>query len=143
MFIIVPYETEATQLLDRDPRRMQSNDGHSVPPRWRLSPAHTALLDDALKGAQNHLVVTQRMRSVIKEICSTREKLAHEHEDSLIAFKLAIVDSANNARIRPSPERNDLLAKLVTFYIEEYYSSAGAQPEGSRQKGAQGFAFDS
>lgn len=83
------------------------------------------------------------MRSAIREICTTREKLAHEHEDSLIAFKLAIVDSANNARIRPSPERNDLLAKLVTIYIEEYYGSVAAQPEGSRQKGAQGFAFDS
>ena len=83
------------------------------------------------------------MRSAIREICASREKLAHEHEDSLIAFKLAVVDSANNARIQPSPERNDLLAKLVTIYIEEYYSSAAAQPEGSRQKGAQGFAFDS
>lgn len=94
-------------------------------------------------GAQKQLVVTEQMRSAIKEICTAREKLAHEHEDSLIAFKLAIVDSANNARVRPSPERNDLLAKLVTIYIEEYYSSAAGSPESPWQKGAQGFAFDS
>jgi predicted RNase H-like nuclease len=122
---------------------MYSNDGDSVPSRWRLSPSHRELLDNALKGAQKQLVVTAQMRSAIKEICSTREKLAHEHEDSLIAFKLAVVDSANNAGIRPSPERNDLLAKLVTIYIEEYYSSAAASPDGSPQNGAQGFAFDS
>ena len=122
---------------------MQSNDGHSVPPRWRLSASHTALLDEALKGAQKQLVVTPKMRSAIKEICSAREKLAHEHEDSLIAVKLALADSANNAKIRPSPERNDLLAKLVTIYIEEYYSSVAAPSDGSRQQGAQGFAFDS
>jgi hypothetical protein len=122
---------------------MQSNDGYSVPPRWRLSPSHRALLDDALEAAQEQLVVTPQMRSAIKEICSAREKLAHEHEDSLIAFKLAIVDSANSAGIRPSPERNDLLARLVTIYIDEYYSSAAASPDGSRQQGAQGFAFDS
>jgi hypothetical protein len=108
-----------------------------------LSPRHRELLDDAMKSAHKQLVVTSQMRSAIREICTTREKFAHEHEDSLIAFKLAVVDSANNARIQPSPERNDLLAKLVTIYIEEYYSSAAAQPEDSRQKGARGFAFDS
>lgn len=122
---------------------MHSNDEGSVPPRWRLSPGHRELLDNALKGAHKQLLVTPQMRSAIREICTTREKLAHEHEDSLIAFKLAVVDSANNAGIRPSPERNDLLAKLVTIYIEEYYSSLAASLEGSRQNGAQRLAFDS
>jgi hypothetical protein len=108
-----------------------------------LSPNHRELLDNALKGAHKQLVVTSQMRSAIREICATRQKLAHEHEDSLIAFKLALVDSATDARILPSPERNDLLAKLVTIYIEEYYSSAVASPESSRQNGSQGFAFES
>jgi hypothetical protein len=108
-----------------------------------LSTDHRDLLDKALRNSRAKLVVTPEIREAIKEICASRERLAHEHEDSLIAFKLAIVDSANNASIRPSPERNDLLAKLVTIYIEEYYSSAAASPDGSRQKGAQGLAFDS
>jgi hypothetical protein len=122
---------------------MLSNNGDSVPPRWRLSAKHRDLLDKALRSAHTQLVVTPEIRDAIKEICTSRERLAHEHEDSLIAFKLAIVDAATAARIQPSPERNDLLAKLVTIYIEEYYSSAAASPDGSRQKGAQGFAFDS
>lgn len=66
----------------------------------------------------------------------------HEHEDSLIAFKLALVDAANSAKISPSPERNDLFAKLVTIYIEEFYNAAG-RADSSRKKGAQGFASNS
>jgi hypothetical protein len=104
-----------------------------------LSPSHRELLDDALKGARKQLVVTPQMRSAIKEICTSREKLAHEHEDSLIAFKLAVVDAATAAKILPGPERNDLLAKLVTTYIEEFYSSS----DGPTQNGAHGFAADS
>ena len=83
------------------------------------------------------------MRDAIKEICTSREKLAHEHEDSLIAFKLAIVDAATAAEIRPSPERNDLLAKLVTIYVEEFYSSSATSSEDSGRKGAQRFASES
>lgn len=121
---------------------MLSNNGDSVPPRWRLSADHRDLLDKALKSAQANLLVTPEIRDAIKEICTTREKLAYEHEDSLIAFKLAIVDSATAAEIQPGPERNDLLAKLVTIYIEEFYSSS-ASPDDSGRKGAQGFARDS
>jgi hypothetical protein len=121
---------------------MLSNNGDSVPPRWRLSPAHRGLLDQALKSANPTLAVTQEIREAIRQICTSRETLVHEHEDALIAFKLALVDSANAAQIRPSPERNDLFAKLVTIYIEEFYSGGGS-PERSRKKGARGFASDS
>jgi hypothetical protein len=136
-------QDSAADHLDRAQGEMHSNDGDSVPPRWRLSPSHRELLNDALKSATQQLVVTEEMRSAIKEICTSREKLAHEHEDPLIAFKLGIVDAANAAGVRPSPERNDLLAKLVTVYIEEFYSSANASTDDSRRKGAQGFAPDS
>jgi hypothetical protein len=122
---------------------MHSNDGDSVPPRWRLSPGHRELLNDALKNAQQQLVVTEQMRSAIKEVCTAREKLAHEHEDSLIAFKLGIVDAANSAGISPSPERNVLLAKLVTLYTEECYNSTNASTDDSSRKGAPDFASDS
>jgi hypothetical protein len=122
---------------------MLSNNGDSVPPRWRLSADHRDLLDKALRSAHAKLVVTPEIRDAIKEICTTREKLAHEHEDSLIAFKLAIVDSATAAEIQPGPERNELLAKLVTIYLEEFYSSSAASPDDSGRKGAQRFAPDS
>ena len=129
--------------MDRAQREMHSNDGDSVPPRWRLSPSHRELLNDALKSARQQLVVTKQMRSAIEEICTSREKLAHEHEDSLIAFKLGIVDAANAAGVRPSPERNDLLAKLVAVYTEQLYNSANASTDDSKRKGAPDFASDS
>jgi hypothetical protein len=108
-----------------------------------LSADHRDLLDKALRGARARLVVTPEMRDAIKEICTSREKLAHEHEDSLIAFKLAIVDAATAAEIRPGPERNDLLARLVTIYVEEFYSSSATSSEDSGRKGAQRFASES
>jgi hypothetical protein len=120
---------------------MQSNEGDSVPPRWRLSATNRELLNKALTSAHPQLGVTPEIRKAIQKICTSPETLMHEHEDSLIAFKLALVDAANSAKIRPSPERNDLFAKLVTIYIEEFYSTAGA-PDSSRKKGAQGFASD-
>jgi len=49
------------------------------------------------------------------------ERKHFEPEDFLIAFKLALVDAANDVGIRPSPERNDFLSRLVSVYIEEFY----------------------
>jgi hypothetical protein len=65
--------------------------------------------------------VTSEQRAVIREICRAPERGQYAPEDFLIAFKLAIVEAANAARIAPSPERNDLLAALVSVYIDEFY----------------------
>lgn len=66
-------------------------------------------------------VVTLEQRAVIRRLCSAPERLTFEPEDFLIAFKLAIVDAANAAKIPPGPERTDFLARLVSVYIEEFY----------------------
>jgi hypothetical protein len=47
--------------------------------------------------------------------------MAFEPEDLLVAFKLALVDAANDVGITPGPDRNDFLSRLVTAYIEEFY----------------------
>jgi hypothetical protein len=65
--------------------------------------------------------VTLEQRTVIRSICSAPERHRFEPEDFLIAFKLAVVDAANDVGIPPGPERNDFLAKLVSVYIEEFY----------------------
>jgi hypothetical protein len=65
--------------------------------------------------------VTSEQRTVIRAICSAPERHRFEPEDFLIAFKLAIVDAANDVGIPLGPERNDLLARLVSVYIEEFY----------------------
>jgi hypothetical protein len=67
--------------------------------------------------------VTPELRAAIRGICSAPERHRFEPEDFLIAFKLALVDAANEVGIQPGPDRNDFLAKLVTVYIKEFYGS--------------------
>jgi hypothetical protein len=67
--------------------------------------------------------VTLEQRAVLRQICSAPERMLFEPEDCLIAFKLALVDAANEVGIKPGPERNDFLSRLVTVYIEEFYRS--------------------
>lgn len=89
--------------------------------RWRLPHSHLESLCSVLEGSALESKVTAEQRAVIRRICSAPERLTFEPEDFLIAFKLAIVDAANAARIPPGPERNDFLARLVSVYIEEFY----------------------
>jgi len=79
------------------------------------------LLRTALGAHGSQSTVTSELRSVIRGICSAPERHGFEPEDFLIAFKLAIVEAANDVGIPPGPERNDFLSKLVSVYIEEFY----------------------
>lgn len=65
--------------------------------------------------------VTPEQRMALRQICSAPERTSFEPEDFLIAFKLALVDAANDVGIPPGPDRNDFLARLVSVYIEEFY----------------------
>jgi len=67
--------------------------------------------------------VTLEQRSVLRQICAAPERVAFEPEDFLIAFKLALVDAADEVAIKLGPERNDFLSRLVSAYIEEFYRS--------------------
>jgi hypothetical protein len=84
--------------------------------------------------------VTPEQRSVLRQICSAPERFTFEPEDLLIAFKLALVDVANDVGIKPGPDRNDFLSRLVTVYIEEFYRNPATgdgrdAPNGSRKTG--------
>lgn len=101
----------------------------SQPPRWKLPPAHQESLRKVLARSGAGAFVTLEQRTVIRGICSTPERHRFEPEDYLIAFKLAVVEAANDVGIPPGPERNDFLVKLVSAYIEEFYrlpNSSGA-----------------
>jgi hypothetical protein len=75
----------------------------------------------ALSAGSPAGVVTSEQRKAIRAICSGPERHGFEPEDFLIAFKLAVVDAANDVGIPPGPERNDFLSRLVSVYIEEFY----------------------
>jgi len=96
------------------------------------------LLRAVLGGASN-VVVSSQQRAAIRQICSAPERDRFAPDDFLIAFKLAIVDAANDARIPPGPDRNELLARLVTVYIEEFYGDPVADGNGSSRESGQNF----
>jgi hypothetical protein len=93
---------------------------NSPPQRWRLPPSHQDSLRRAL-GDGTASTVTPELRMVLRQICSAPERMSFEPEDFLIAFKLALVEAANDVGISPGPERSDFLSRLVSVYIEEFY----------------------
>lgn len=109
-------------------------------PRLRLPPSHQELLRIVLGGASEGVVVSPEQRAAIRQICSAPERHEFEPEEFLIAFKLAIVDAANDVGIPPSPARNEFLARLVTAYIEEYYRAPLADGNRIERLGGQSFS---
>jgi hypothetical protein len=65
--------------------------------------------------------VTSEQRAIINQICSAPEKLTFAPEDFVIAFKLALTNAANEVGIRPGADRTELLARLVSVCIEEFF----------------------
>jgi hypothetical protein len=108
----------------------------SKPQRWRLPPLHLELLKVVMSDGANGKSVTHEQRSALRQICSGPERMTFEPEDFLIAFKLALVDAANEVGIKPGPERNDFLARLVTVCIEEFYRSPVIGESGIGRDGA-------
>jgi hypothetical protein len=94
---------------------------NAQPSRWRLPQHHEELLQAALRLSGTGGTVTSEQRAIIRQICSAPEKLTFAPEDFVIAFKLALADAANNVGIRPGPERNDLLTRMVSVCIEEFF----------------------
>ena len=97
------------------------NGSNAQPSRWRLPQHHEELLRTALKLSGTARTVTSEQRAIINQICSAPEKLAFAPEDFVIAFKLALTNAANEVGIRPGSDRNELLARLVSVCIEEFF----------------------
>jgi hypothetical protein len=98
-----------------------SNGSNAQPSRWRLPQAHEDLLRTALRLRGSGSAVNSEQRAIIHQICAAPEKSTFAPEDFVIAFKLALTNAANEVGIRPGPDRNDLLARLVSVCIEEFF----------------------
>jgi hypothetical protein len=98
-----------------------ANGSNAQPSRWRLPQHHEELLRTALRLTGTGRAVTNEQRAIIHQICSGPEKIAFAPEDFVIAFKLALTEAANDVGIRPGSERNDLLTRMVSVCIEEFF----------------------
>src|ERR1700716_1251848 len=111
-----------------------SNGSNAQPSRWRLPQHHEELLRTALRLSGTTPGVTSEQRAIINQICSSPEKQTFAPEDFVIAIKLALTNAANEVGIRPGSDRNELLARLVSVCIEEFFRapSASEAPQSSR-----------
>jgi hypothetical protein len=98
-----------------------SSGSNAQPSRWRLPQHHEELLRTALRLSGTARAVTSEQRAIINQICSAPEKLTFAPEDFVIAFKLALTNAANEVGIRPGADRTELLARLVSVCIEEFF----------------------
>ena len=98
-----------------------SDGSNAQPSRWRLPQHHEELLRTALKLSGTARTVTSEQRAIITQICSAPETLTFAPEDFVIAVKLALTNAANEVGIRPGSDRNELLARLVSVCIEEFF----------------------
>lgn len=93
-------------------------------------------LKTALYDTADHRAVTPDMLLVIRQICSDAHGRGQGPERSLVEFKLSLTDAANEVEIPLGPDRNKLLAGLVSTFIEELYRP-------STQSSSKQRAFDS
>lgn len=97
----------------------QSSSEHT-PSRVTLNFVQQRLIRTALNGRSNHGLVTPEQRHMIRELCAQAGP-GHEPEQFLIAFKVALIEAANDAGIAFGSERNELLGRLVSVFIDEFY----------------------
>lgn len=78
------------------------------------------LLKHALTSRPKSKFVTPEQRLAIRKICDTAGAFSKKPEQFLIAFKASLQDAANDAALR-STERNALIDRFVSVFIEELY----------------------
>jgi hypothetical protein len=100
---------------------MSSNMADSSP---SLSDTHRHLLRNALRSGDG-AGLTSAQRQTVKEIRVALGDRAKKPEQLLVAFKGALNDVANEAKVPLGQERSALVDRFVTAFIEELYKPDG------------------
>lgn len=90
---------------------------------FRLTPIQREQLKSTLSDTRPRISVTARQRAVLIEICSASERFGHTPEQLLVAFKDALYEAADQANIPHGGDRDELMARLVSAFIEELFRS--------------------
>lgn len=90
-----------------------------------LTAAQLHLIRRALEDSEFKVSVTPGQRAAIREVCE-QAGADCEREKFLIAFKMALVEVANELDVSYGAERDALLARLISVFIDELYTLARA-----------------
>jgi len=97
---------------------------HSFPTasqRLSLTSAQRDLLRHALQSGWKKADGDFARRQAIRELCSVGRDSKQRPEQMVIAFKESLVEAADEARLPYGPERREVLARMVSVFIEELY----------------------
>jgi hypothetical protein len=100
---------------------MSTESLRSISDRPTLTRTQRHLLKNALESGSGDGSASRSQREAIRQLCATSRDAAQSPEQLLVTFKGALVDAANEASLPHGPQRNDLMSRLVSLFIEELY----------------------
>jgi hypothetical protein len=92
------------------------------------------LLKNAVSSENQGNSITPGQRVALREICSHRGDLRQRPEQLLVEFKACLHEAATQAGVPVGLDRNALIDRFVTAFIEELYradSGTGASGDGA------------
>jgi hypothetical protein len=93
--------------------------------RWTIPLTKRPLLREALQSDVDQSKARREQRRLVREICSLPEVRALPPEQFIVAFKSAVNDAAAELGIDEGREREQLLSRLVSISIEEFFHKDG------------------
>jgi hypothetical protein len=96
-----------------------------------LTDSQRRVLRDALRSGGDSEQITSSQRQAIREIRLALGEHATRPEQLLVAFKGALIEVANDARLPLGGERSAIFDRFVSAFIEELY-----KPQGKTRTGA-------
>jgi hypothetical protein len=85
---------------------------------------HREALKSALYDTREQPAVTPELVLAIRQLSFDARTRGQGPERSLVEFKLSLTEAANEIKFPLGPDRNKLLAGLVSTFIEELYRPA-------------------
>lgn len=93
--------------------------------RWKIPLTQLPVLKEALQSDVEQAKARRDQRKLVREICSLPEVRALPPEQFFVAFKQAVSDAANDLGVPDGPERDQLLSRLLSISIEEFFHTDG------------------
>ena len=84
------------------------------------------LFERALGTGEVPKTISSSQRQAIRDICKSMGDPANRPEQLLVAFKTLLSEAANEAKIPLGVERNTLVDRLVSVFIQELYIADAA-----------------
>lgn len=100
-----------------------STDNRTPPPRPALTQKQLELIRRAVSWNVAGAVAASDQRSALREICREMDRRVYPPEELLIAFKIGVTEAADRSVGISSAERNDVVARLVSDFIDELFRS--------------------